>query len=92
MDRRLNINARGRWVRPYLGCYLRFVENNRCSIPENSPLPRHFATREEELFEIGVVSFECLATLLHQGVDGGLEDVALVEVRSVVAGVSTLRA
>jgi hypothetical protein len=46
--------------------------------------------REEELFEIGTISFECLATLLHQGVEGGLEDVALVEVRSIVAGVSTL--
>jgi hypothetical protein len=39
-----------------------------------------------------VVSFECLVTLLHQGVEGGLEDVALVEVGSVVFGVSTLHA
>jgi hypothetical protein len=31
-------------------------------------------------------------TLLCQGVKGGLEDVALVEVRCVVAGVSTLHA
>jgi hypothetical protein len=52
----------------------------------------HFATREEELFKIGVVCFERLATLLYQGVKGGLEDVALVEVRSVVARVSTLYA
>jgi hypothetical protein len=48
--------------------------------------------REEELFEIGDVSFECLATLLHQGVEGGFEDVALVEVKSVIAGVSTIHA
>jgi hypothetical protein len=48
--------------------------------------------REEELFEIGVVSFECLMTLLRQGVKGVLENLALVEVRLVVAGVSTLHA
>jgi hypothetical protein len=48
--------------------------------------------REEELFEISEVRFECLATLLHQGVEAGLEDVALVEVESIVAGVSTLHA
>jgi hypothetical protein len=52
----------------------------------------HFTTREEELFKIGAVRIERLATLLHQGVEGGLEDVALVEVGSVVAGVSTLHA
>jgi hypothetical protein len=48
--------------------------------------------RKEELLKIGAVYFECLATLLRQGVEGGLEDVALVEVESVVAGVSTLHA
>jgi hypothetical protein len=37
-----------------------------------------------------VVSFVYLATLLHHGVKGGLEDVVLVEVGSVGAGVSTL--
>jgi hypothetical protein len=52
----------------------------------------HFTTREEELLKIGVVCFECFATLLCQGVEGGLEDVALVKVGSVVAGVSTLHA
>jgi hypothetical protein len=36
-----------------------------------------------------VVRFERLATLLCQGVEGWLEDVALVEVRSVVAGVNS---
>jgi hypothetical protein len=41
---------------------------------------------------IGAILFECLVTVLHQGVEGGLEDVALVKVRSIVAGVSTLRA
>jgi hypothetical protein len=46
--------------------------------------------REEELFKISKVSFEHLATFLHQGVEGGLEDVALVEVGSVVARVFTL--
>jgi hypothetical protein len=46
--------------------------------------------REEELFKISKVSFEHLATFLHQGVEGELEDVALVEVGSIVAGVFTL--
>jgi hypothetical protein len=82
--------VRGQWVRPYLGYYLGLVEDDQCSILENSPLPRHFITREEELSEISNVSFECLATLLHQGVEVGFEDVALVEVGSVAAGVSTL--
>jgi hypothetical protein len=50
-------------------------------------MPRHFTTREEELFKVGVISFERLTTLLRQGVKGGLEDVALVEVGYVVARV-----
>jgi hypothetical protein len=54
------------------------VENDRCSIPENSPLPHHFATQEEELPEINDVSFECLATLLRQGVESGFDDVTLL--------------
>jgi hypothetical protein len=66
------------------------VEDNRCSISENSPLPHHLTMRDEELSEIDDVSFERLSTLLHQGVKGGFEDVALVKVESVVAGVSTL--
>jgi hypothetical protein len=66
------------------------VEDDRCSVLENGPLPRHLATQEKELSEIGDVSFKCLSTLLCQGVEGGLEDVALVEVGSVVAGVSIL--
>jgi hypothetical protein len=61
-------------------------------VPENSPLARHFATREEELFEIDAISFERLVTLICQSVEGGLEDVALVEVGSIVARISTLHA
>jgi hypothetical protein len=68
------------------------MKNDRHSVLENSPMSRHFTTREEELFKISVVRYERPATLLCQGVEGGLEDVALVEVRSVVAGVSTLHA
>jgi hypothetical protein len=68
------------------------VEDDQCSISENSPLPHHFTMREEELFEIGAVSFERLATLLHQGVEGELDDVALVEVGYVVVIVFTLHA
>jgi hypothetical protein len=44
------------------------------------------------LSEIGDVSFKHLSTLLRQGVEDGFEDVALVEVGSVVVGVSTLHA
>jgi hypothetical protein len=55
-------------------------------------LSRHLATQKEELFKISAIRFERFATLLRQGVEGGLEDVALVEVGFVVAGVSTLHA
>jgi hypothetical protein len=88
----LNIIVRGRWVRPYLGYYLRLVEDDLCGILENSPMSRHFTSLEEELFNIGAVSFERLTTFLRQGIEGGLEDVALIVVRSIVAGVSTLHA
>jgi hypothetical protein len=88
----LDIIARGRWVKSYLGYYLGLVKDDQRSVLENSPMPRHFTTREEEFFKIGVVRFECLATLLRQGVKGGLEDVALVEIGSVVVKVSTLHA
>jgi hypothetical protein len=63
-----------------------------CSILENSSLSRHFATQEYELSEIDDVSFERLATLFRQCVECGVEDVALVEVRSVITGVSTIHA
>jgi hypothetical protein len=53
-------------------------------------MPRHFAMREEELFKIDVVHIKRLVTLLRQGVKGGLEDVALIEVESVIARVFTL--
>jgi hypothetical protein len=72
--------------------YLKLGEDDRHSVLENRPLSRHLVTRKEELFKIGAVCFEHLTTLLHQCVEGGLEDVALVEVGSVVAGVSTLHA
>jgi hypothetical protein len=68
------------------------VEDDRRSVLENSLMSRHFVAREEELFKIGVVSFKHLVTLLHQGVEGRLEDVVLVKVGSVVARVSTLHA
>jgi hypothetical protein len=70
--------------------YLGLGEDNHRSVLENHPLSRYLATRKEELLKIGAVHFERLATLLRQSVEGGLEDVSLVEVRSVVAGVSTL--
>jgi hypothetical protein len=90
IDHILNIIERRRWVRSYLGYYLRLGENDWRSVLEKCPLSRHLATRMEELLKIGMVRFERLVTLLRQGVEGGFEDVTLVEVRSVVAGVSTL--
>jgi hypothetical protein len=53
-------------------------------------MSHHFATQEEELFKIGAVRIERLATLLHHGVKGRLEDIPLVEVRYSVVGVSTI--
>jgi hypothetical protein len=88
----LNIIEKRHWIRSYLGYYHRLGEDNRRSVLENSPLSRHLATQKEELFKISAICFERFATLLRQGVEGGLEDVALVEVRFVVAGVSTLHA
>jgi hypothetical protein len=88
----LNIIARGRWVWPYLGYYLSFVEDDRRGVLENNPLPHYFITREEEFFKMDAVVFERLVTLLHQGVEGRLDDVVLVEVGSVGATVSTLHA
>jgi hypothetical protein len=84
----LNIIERRRWVRPYL----RLVEDDRCSVLENNPLSHHPTMRKEEPFKIGAVCFERLVTLLCQGLEGGLEDVALVEVVSIMARVSTLHA
>jgi hypothetical protein len=40
--------------------------------------------------EIGEINFECLVTLLYQGAEGGLEDVTLVKVGSIIVGVSTI--
>jgi hypothetical protein len=84
--------VRERWVRSYLGYYLGHVKDDRCSIPENNPLPRHLTMLEEDLSDIGDVSFERLSTILRQSVKGGFKDVFLIEVRSIIAGVSTLHA
>jgi hypothetical protein len=59
------------------------VEDDWRSELENSPMSRYFAVREEDLFKICAVRFKCLASLLHQGVKGGLEDVALIKVLDV---------
>jgi hypothetical protein len=48
--------------------------------------------REEEFLEIGAISFKGHATILRQGVEGRLDDVVLVEVRSVGAGAPPLHA
>jgi hypothetical protein len=76
----------------HLRYYLRLGEDDRRSVLENRPLSRHLATWKKELSKISAVHFEHLATLLYQGVEGGLEDVALIEVISVVTGVSIIHA
>jgi hypothetical protein len=88
----LNIIERRRWVRAYLRHYLKLGEDDRRGVLENSPSSHHLTMLKEELLKIGMARFKRLVTLLRQGVKGGLEDVALVEVRSVVAGVSPLHA
>jgi hypothetical protein len=77
---------------PYLRYYLGFGEDDQRSVLENHPLSHHLATQKEELLKIDVVRFERLVTLLRQGVEGGLENVALVEVGFIMARVSTLLA
>jgi hypothetical protein len=78
--------------RSYLGYYLSLLKDDRHSFLENGLLPRHFTTREQEFFKIGVVGFKRLAILLRQGVEGRLDDVVLVEVGSIGVRVSTLHA
>jgi hypothetical protein len=48
--------------------------------------------RVEELIHLGALSLECLAILLRQCVEGGLDDIVLIEVESVDAGISFLHA
>jgi hypothetical protein len=56
------------------------------------PLSSHLVTRVEELLQISAVTLECLATFLHQGVEGGLDDAVLVKFGSIDAGASLLHA
>jgi hypothetical protein len=72
---------------PYLGYYLDLVDDDRRGVLEDGPLPCHFTTWEEEFLEIGAVRFERLATFLYQGVESRLNDIVLVEIGSVAAGV-----
>jgi hypothetical protein len=67
------------------------VDDDRRCVLEDDPLLRHLFMRVEELVEISAVSFECLATLLRQCVESGFDDVVLIEVGSVGAGVSGCR-
>jgi hypothetical protein len=88
----LHIIERKGWVRPYLRCYLSLADDDRYCVLEDGPLPRYLITQVEELLQIGMVSLEHFASLLRQGVKGGLDDVVLVEVRSVDVGASLLHA
>jgi hypothetical protein len=42
--------------------------------------------RVEDLIQISMISLECLVIILRQGVEGGPDDVVLVEVGSVDVG------
>jgi hypothetical protein len=88
----LNIIERKWWVRSYLGCYLGLADDDRHYVLEDSPLTCHLIMQVEELIEIDAISFERLATILYQGVEGRLDDVVIIEVRSIGAGVSLLHA
>jgi hypothetical protein len=58
----------------------------------NDSLSYHLVMGVEELLQISAMALERLGTLLHQGVKGGLDDVVLVEVRSIDARASLLHA
>jgi hypothetical protein len=77
---------------PHLGCYLGLADDDRCCVLEDAPLSSHLVTRVEELLQISAVTLECLATFLHQGVEGGLDDAVLVKFGSIDAGASLLHA
>jgi hypothetical protein len=63
INHRLNVIERKRWVRPYLGCYLGLVDDDRRGVLEHEPLSCHLITQVEELIQIGVVGLERLAIL-----------------------------
>jgi hypothetical protein len=75
----------------------RFIENHPIWILEDGPLISEVVLSQrlpavEELLQISAMTLERLGTLLHQGVKGGLDDVVLVEVRSIDARASLLHA
>jgi hypothetical protein len=55
-------------------------------------MSHHLVARVEEVIHFGVVSLERLAILLREGIEGGFDDVVLVEVGSVDARASLLHA
>jgi hypothetical protein len=73
-------------------CYLSPANGHQRCVLEDETLPRHLVMRVEELIHLSVVSLDHLVILLHQGVEGGLDDVVLVEVRFIDAGASFLHA
>jgi hypothetical protein len=75
----------------YLRCYLGLADDDWRCILEDESLP-HYLTRVEELVYIRVVRLERLAILLRQGVEGRLDDIMLIEVRSVDVGAFFLHA
>jgi hypothetical protein len=88
----LHIIKRKRWVRSYLEYYFGLTDDGECCILNDGPLPRYLITQVEKLLQTSAVSIECFVTLLHQGVQGGLDDVVLVEVGSIDAEASLLHA
>jgi hypothetical protein len=58
MNHGLNVIERKWWVRSYLRYYLGLTDDDRRGVLEDGPPLHHLTMREEELFKIGVVSFE----------------------------------
>jgi hypothetical protein len=79
----LNIIERKREFGSYLGCYLSFVDDDWRYILLDEPLSRYLVMREEELIHLLAVGLKRLAIFVRQVVEGRLDDVILVEVRSV---------
>jgi hypothetical protein len=92
VDHGLNVIEIKQWVRPYLGYYLGLADDDSRGVLEDAPPTASLRQVREEFLEVSEIGFKRLMTLLRQGVEGRLDDVILVGVGSIVAGVSTLHA
>jgi hypothetical protein len=77
---------------PHLGCYLGLADDDRCCVLEDAPPVKSPRNKSRRAPPNQCVTLECLATFLHQGVEGGLDDAVLVKFGSIDAGASLLHA